>query len=41
MQLRHIGRLERLAPNLQVKVAGYIELTRNNRRLVINVAFNL
>lgn len=40
VQLRHIGRLERLAPNLQVKVLEAIEMTKNNDRLVLNVAFN-
>ena len=40
VQLRHIGRLERLAPNLQEKVLEAIELTKNNDRLILNVAFN-
>jgi undecaprenyl diphosphate synthase len=40
VQLRHIGRLERLSPKLQDKVLKAIELTRNNDRLVLNVAFN-
>jgi undecaprenyl diphosphate synthase len=40
VQLRHIGRLERLSPNLQAKVINAIELTKNNQRLVLNVAFN-
>ncbi|HJS20869.1 MAG TPA: isoprenyl transferase [Anaerolineales bacterium] len=40
VQLRHIGRLERLAPTLQEKVLEAIELTRNNERLILNVAFN-
>ncbi len=40
VQLRHIGRLERLAPNIQEKVLEAIELTKNNQRLVLNVAFN-
>ncbi len=40
VQLRHIGRLERLAPSLQEKVLDAIELTRNNTRLVLNIAFN-
>src|SRR5262245_5728980 len=37
VQLRHIGRLERLAPTLQEKVLEAIELTRNNDRLTLNV----
>jgi len=40
VQLRHIGRLERLDPKLQEKVMDAIELTRHNDRLVLNVAFN-
>jgi undecaprenyl diphosphate synthase len=40
VQLRHIGRLERLDPAIQKKVLHAIELTRNNDRLILNVAFN-
>jgi undecaprenyl diphosphate synthase len=40
VQLRHIGRLERLAPSLQKKVLRAVELTKNNDRLILNVAFN-
>jgi len=40
VQLRHIGRLERLAPTLQEKVLDAIEVTKNNTRLVLNIAFN-
>ncbi|GAB4455346.1 MAG: isoprenyl transferase [Anaerolineales bacterium] len=40
VQLRHIGRLERLSPKLQKKVIQAIELTKNNDRLILNVAFN-
>ena len=40
VQLRHIGRLERLSPKIQSKVLKAIELTKNNDRLVLNVAFN-
>jgi undecaprenyl diphosphate synthase len=40
VQLRHLGRLSGLDPKLQDKVKHAIELTRNNRRLVLNVAFN-
>jgi undecaprenyl diphosphate synthase len=40
VQLRHIGRLERLAPALQKKVLAAVELTKDNDRLVLNVAFN-
>jgi undecaprenyl diphosphate synthase len=40
VQLRHIGRLERLDPKLQEKVLEAIDLTKGNDRLVLNVAFN-
>jgi undecaprenyl diphosphate synthase len=40
VQLRHIGRLEGLKPELQEKVRQAIELTRGNTGLVLNVAWN-
>jgi undecaprenyl diphosphate synthase len=40
VQLRHIGRLERLDPRIQKKVLHAIDLTKNNDRLILNVAFN-
>lgn len=40
VQLRHIGRLEQLRPDLRKKVLDAIELTRNNQRLILCVAFN-
>ncbi|MBT3322031.1 MAG: isoprenyl transferase [Anaerolineae bacterium] len=40
VQLRHIGRLEKLAPKLRKKVLDAIKLTENNTRLVLNIAFN-
>ncbi len=40
VQIRHIGRLERLDPRLQKKVIQAVEKTRHNTRLVLNVAFN-
>jgi len=40
VQLRHIGRLERLAPSIQKKVLHAIKITKDNSRLVVNVAFN-
>jgi len=40
VQLRHIGRLERLAPTLQEKVLDAIDLTKNNDRLILNIGFN-
>ncbi len=39
-QLRHIGRLEGIDPRLKAKVRKAIELTKDNHRLVLNVAFN-
>ncbi|HEC21304.1 MAG TPA: isoprenyl transferase [Chloroflexi bacterium] len=40
VQLRHIGDLSRIDPELQRKVLDAIELTKNNNRLILNVAFN-
>lgn len=40
VQLRHIGRLEGIAPNLQQQVLDAIELTKHNERIILNVAFN-
>ncbi len=40
VQLRHIGHLEGLRPGLQTKVRQAIELTQDNTRLILNVAFN-
>jgi undecaprenyl diphosphate synthase len=40
VQLRHIGDLSRIAPELQRKVASAIERTKDNNRLILNVAFN-
>ena len=40
VQLRHIGRLEGITPALQRKVRQAIDLTKDNTRLVLNVAFN-
>jgi undecaprenyl diphosphate synthase len=40
VQLRHIGRLEGLRPELQQKVRQAIDLTQHNTRLVLNVAWN-
>ncbi len=39
VQLRHIGRLEQLAPTLQEKVLDAVDLTKNNDRLILNIAF--
>lgn len=40
VQLRHIGRLERLGSKLHKKVLKAIDLTKNNSKLILNVAFN-
>ena len=40
VQLRHIGRLERLQPAIREKVLYAIEMTKTNDQLVLNVAFN-
>jgi undecaprenyl diphosphate synthase len=40
VQLRHIGELSGIKPSLQAKVRHAIELTKNNQRLILNVAFN-
>jgi undecaprenyl diphosphate synthase len=40
VQLRHIGRLEKLTPSLRKKVVHAVEVTRNNDRLVFTIAWN-
>ena len=40
VQLRHLGRLEGLSPRLVKKIRDAIELTRENTRLILNVAWN-
>lgn len=40
VQLNHLGRLERMSDELQEKVNHAIELTRDNDRLVLNIAWN-
>lgn len=40
VQLRHLGKLDRLQPSIRKKVTQAIELTKNNDRLILNVAFN-
>jgi undecaprenyl diphosphate synthase len=39
-QLRHIGSLDGLSPDLREAVLGAIDLTKNNDRLVLTLAFN-
>ncbi len=40
VQLRHLGRLEGLSPQLQKAVRAAMELTQHNDRIILNVAFN-
>jgi undecaprenyl diphosphate synthase len=40
VQIRHIGRLEQLNPRLQKKITQAIDLTQNNRRLILSIAWN-
>lgn len=40
VQLRHIGRLEGISRTLRKKVREAIELTKDNDRIILNVAFN-
>ena len=40
VQLRHLGDLSALSPKLQEKVLRAIELTRNNERLILNIAWS-
>lgn len=40
VQLRHIGRLDRLSPEFRQKVLHALEYTKHNTRLILNVAFN-
>ncbi len=40
VQLRHVGRLEGISDSLKAKVHRAIDLTKNNERIILNVAFN-
>jgi undecaprenyl diphosphate synthase len=40
VQLRHLGRLDRLDPAFREKVLHAIRYTRDNTRLILNIAFN-
>jgi undecaprenyl diphosphate synthase len=40
VQLRHLGRLDRLPERLQKQVLDAVDLTRDNTRIVLNVAFD-
>lgn len=40
IQVCHLGQLGKLSPRLQKKIRKAIELTQNNTRMTLNVAFN-
>jgi undecaprenyl diphosphate synthase len=40
VKLRHIGRLDRLRPSFRKKVVEALEYTKDNDRLILNIAFN-
>lgn len=40
VQIRHIGRLDQIAPALQKKIQYACDYTKGNSRLILNVAFN-
>jgi undecaprenyl diphosphate synthase len=40
VRLKHIGRLDRLDPTFREKVLHALEYTKDNTRLILNVAFN-
>jgi undecaprenyl diphosphate synthase len=40
VRLRHVGRLQRIPPDLERRVRDAMDLTKENDRLVLNVAFS-
>jgi undecaprenyl diphosphate synthase len=40
VQLRHLGRLDRLRPSFREKVLRALDKTKNNHSLILNIAFN-
>jgi len=40
VQIRHIGRLDRVPEPLKQKILHALDLTKDNQRLILNVAFN-
>jgi len=40
VQIRHLGRLDQIAPALQKKIQYACDFTQHNSRLILNVAFN-
>jgi undecaprenyl diphosphate synthase len=40
VQLRHLGRPDRLKPDFQKKVRHAVDFTKDNHRIILNIAFN-
>lgn len=40
VQIRHLGRMDNVSPMLQRKIRNAVELTRDNNRITLAVAFN-
>ncbi len=40
VQLRHVGQMAGIKPGMQDKIRRAVEETKNNQRLILNVAFN-
>lgn len=40
VSIRHLGRMDGLSPHLQNLIREAVELTKDNQRLILNVAFN-
>lgn len=40
VQIRHVGKMDGVAPGLQKKIHQALELTCNNTALILNIAFN-
>lgn len=40
VRIQHLGRLDRLSPGLQQAIRDSVELTKNNTKLTLNVAFD-
>ncbi|HEY4721663.1 MAG TPA: polyprenyl diphosphate synthase, partial [Anaerolineae bacterium] len=40
VRIRHIGRMNGISPRLQRKITHAVEMTRNNDKLILNVALN-
>ncbi len=40
IRIRHLGKMDRLSPEIQKKAKAAIDMTKNNQGLTVNVAFN-